>query len=156
MKGRFIGSIVFVLFIFSSTFVYGAIPAQEREALIALYNATQGDRWTNNSGWKTPPLHTDGFAMPGTEDSWYGITAGSNVNALHLDTNYLDGPIPPELGNLGNLTYFFLQNNQLSGPIPPELGNLSNLQEFFIFNNKLSGPIPPELGTMRILQYVRL
>lgn len=31
-----------------------AIPATERAALIALYNSTDGDNWTNNSGWKTP------------------------------------------------------------------------------------------------------
>ena len=41
-----------------------AIPPSERAALIALYNSTNGDGWTDKSGWKTPPLDTDGFAMP--------------------------------------------------------------------------------------------
>jgi hypothetical protein len=48
-----------------------ATPASERAALIALYNAANGDNWYGNSGWKTPPLHTDGLAMPGTEDEGY-------------------------------------------------------------------------------------
>ena len=51
-----------------------AIPAIERAALIALYTSTDGDQWTDNSGWKEPPLAADGFALPGTEGTWYGIT----------------------------------------------------------------------------------
>ncbi len=48
---------------------YTPIPQIEREALIALYNDTDGNNWTDNSGWKAPPL-SDGFAMPGTECDW--------------------------------------------------------------------------------------
>lgn len=48
------------------------VTSKERAALIAFYNNTDGDNWTDNSGWKTPPLHSDGFAMPGTEGSWFG------------------------------------------------------------------------------------
>ena len=48
------------------------VPSKERTALIAFYNNTDGDNWPDNSGWKTPPLHSDGFAMPGTEGSWFG------------------------------------------------------------------------------------
>jgi len=48
------------------------VPSKKRAALIAFYNNTDGDNWTDNSGWKTPPLHFDGFAMPGTEGSWFG------------------------------------------------------------------------------------
>ena len=52
------------------------ITTPQRQALIALYNATGGDSWTNNSGWKTAPLYPDGFALPGTEGTWYGLTVG--------------------------------------------------------------------------------
>jgi hypothetical protein len=48
------------------------VPSIKRAALIAFYNNTDGDNWTDNSGWKTPPLYSDGFAMPGTEGSWFG------------------------------------------------------------------------------------
>jgi len=48
------------------------VPSKKRTALITFYNNTDGDNWTDNSGWKTPPLHSDGFAMPGTEGSWFG------------------------------------------------------------------------------------
>ena len=40
----------------------------EREALIALYISTDGINWGNKDGWKTPPLHTDGFADPCTDE----------------------------------------------------------------------------------------
>ena len=56
------------------------IPVEERNALIELYNNTNGDNWTcwNNptndaKKWKIPPLHTDGFSMPGTECGWNGV-----------------------------------------------------------------------------------
>jgi hypothetical protein len=66
-----------------TNFVLGVIPASERAALIALYNSTTGDSWSNNSGWKTPPLHTDGFAMPGTEGRWSGVVlSGDNVSRI--------------------------------------------------------------------------
>ena len=40
----------------------------------------------------------------------------------------MSGGIPPELGNLANLTQLWLYGNELSGGIPPELGNLANLE----------------------------
>jgi len=45
---------------------FGRDTPEERGALIALYNSTNGDGWNNNTGWKTPPLADDGFALPGT------------------------------------------------------------------------------------------
>jgi hypothetical protein len=107
-----LSKLVFILFILLlSTLGYlhsavAAIPAIEREALIALYNSTDGDNWTNNSGWKEPPLDSDGFAMPGTENTWYGITIYSGrVKRVGLSSNQLSGRIPPELGNLTSLTF---------------------------------------------------
>ena len=109
--------------------VHADIPASERAALIAFYNSTSGDNWTDKSGWKEPPLHGDGFAMPGTECSWYGVQCtGDFVTGLLLDYNRLSGSLPTELGNLANLQELSLNFNQLSGSIPAELGNLVNLQ----------------------------
>ena len=58
---------------------------------------------------------------------------------LYLGGNQLSGGIPPELGNLANLTKLNLSGNQLSGEIPPELGNLANLQELYLHGNQLNG-----------------
>jgi len=138
-------------------FIHGAVPASERAALIALYNATNGDNWSNNRGWKTSPLHSDGFTMPGTEDSWFGISIRENhVWRIALGANQLSGSIPPELGNLSDLYKLDLNSNYLNGSIPPELGNLRNLEELWLYTNPLSGSIPLELGKLRNLIYLVL
>ncbi|MXX56090.1 MAG: hypothetical protein F4106_09085 [Gemmatimonadetes bacterium] len=72
----------------------------------------------------------------------------SNLTALHLRYNSLTGPIPPELGNLANLTRLDLSPNAFTGPIPAELGNLVNLEELDLGGHDLTGPIPPELGRL--------
>ena len=97
----------------------------DRDALVALYNATDGANWTNNTNWL-------GDAPIG---QWYGVTtnASGRVTELDLKENWLSGTIPPALGNLANLTILVLYNNQLSGTIPSALGNLANLQRLFLW-----------------------
>ena len=136
-----------------------AIPASERQALIAFYNATTGDLWSNNSGWKTPPLAPDGFAMPGTEETWAGVTvdvANSTVTQLNLIYNNLSGSIPSAIGDLDGLLYLDLSGNSLSGSIPTELGGLTNLQYLSLYSNQLNGAIPSSLGGLANLNTLML
>jgi Leucine-rich repeat (LRR) protein len=72
----------------------------------------------------------------------------TNLTYLSLGFNQLTGEIPPEIGNLTNLTNLVLWGNQLTGSIPPEIGNLTNLTELYLFNNELTGSIPPEIGNL--------
>lgn len=125
-----------------------AIPNSEREALIALYNATGGANWTNNSGW---------LGAVGTECGWYRVSCtNDHVSSLDLGVNQLSGSIPTQLGQLSQLQYLSLSNNQLSGAIPSELGQLSQLQTLYLSGNQLSGSIPIELGQLNQLQYLDL
>ncbi len=136
--------------------VLAAVSGTDRAALIDLYNATNGDSWTNNTGWKTAPLHTDGFALPGTENTWFGVTTdGTNTNVLNvsLPGNNLVGTLPASLGNLTNLQELILYSNQLSGSIPASFGSLSNLVTLNLSGNQLSGSVPAELGNLNNLQY---
>ena len=67
----------------------------DREALVALYDATDGDDWNDNTNWNSDkPL-----------DQWYGIRTDNNgrVIWISLHSNILTGSIPPELGDLANL-----------------------------------------------------
>lgn len=115
------------------------ISAIEHQALVALYESTSGASWANNLGW----LETH------TPCSWYGVHCqNGTVFGLNFDGNRLAGSIPPELGDLSNLTYLVLQGNWLSGTIPGELGNLYGLRILELNDNYLSGPIPPELGNL--------
>ena len=112
----------------------------ERAALEALYHATGGPSWTDNTNWlSNAPV-----------GEWFGVTtdASGRVTALDLPGNGLSGPIPVELGALTNLVRLALWDNQLSGPIPPQLGNLTNLTDLALWGNRLSGPILPQLGSL--------
>ena len=120
----------------------------DREALVALYNATDGENWPLNEKWLSDaPL-----------GEWYGVTTldDGRVTGLNLGTNGLSGEIPPELGSLSNLTYLYLDTNDLSGEIPAELGSLSNLRTLGLSYNDLSGEIPAELGSLSNLLLLEL
>ena len=109
----------------------------DRDVLVALYHATDGANWENNTNWLTD----------NDLSTWHGVrVVNGQVVVLSLGSNNLSGSIPPELGNLVNLERLGLGNN-LSGSIPPELGNLVNLERLGLGYN-LSGSIPPELGNL--------
>ena len=123
-------------------------PLSDRDILVALYDATGGSNWTNNTNWLSDePIGT-----------WHGVTTNSDgrVTSLTLYGNGLSGSIPPELGGLESLTTLSLYGNGLSGSIPPELGGLESLMHLHLSGNRLSGPIPPELGDLESLTYLYL
>lgn len=157
MKKQIILFIITFIFFQFLGFIHGAIPASERAALIALYNSTNGDNWINNSEWKTPPLHTDGFAMPGTELYWFGVEGyRDHVTCIEIYSNKMIGNIPSQLGNLSQLNTLILDFNQLSGRIPYQLGNLSKMDFIELSHNQLSGSIPSQLGNLRNMRYLEL
>ena len=88
-------------------------PETDREALVALYNATNGENWENSDNWLSDtPL-----------GEWHGVTtnADGRVTLLNLSRNKLSGEIPAELGNLSNLIGLVLNDNKLSGCVPGSL-----------------------------------
>jgi len=80
----------------------------------------------------------------------------TNLTYLNLGYNQLTGEIPPEIGNLTNLTSLYLFYNELTGSIPPNIGNLTNLERLIINNNQLTGSIPPEIGNLTNLTDLEL
>ena len=120
--------------------------ADDRSALEALYDATDGANWRSNDNWKTDePL-----------GQWFGVTTDSagRVTDLRLDTNELSGTIPDQLGNLTSLETLILVTNELSGTIPDQLGNLTSLKRLSLGDNQLSGTIPDQLGNLTSLETI--
>ena len=128
--------------------LYGTILQSDKDALLALYNTTDGTNWNQNIGWNTnDPVY-----------DWYGISMrGNRVSKIQLNNNELNGNLPPEIGNLTGLTEIHIYgNNQLSGNIPSEIGNLTLLKYLYLKNNNLSGNIPDEIGNLSNLEYINL
>ena len=116
----------------------------DRAALVALYNATGGADWTNNTNWLSNEALSEWHRVETDEDG--------RVTALNLGVNKLSGEIPAELANLTKLQELSFSINTLSGEIPAELGNLINLQSLSLSANTLSGEIPAELGNLTNLE----
>ena len=100
----------------------------DRRALIALYNATNGPNWFQNTNWLSDkPLN-----------KWHGVEATTNsdvVLSLYLYTNLLTGTIPSEFGNLSSLRNLEINHNNLTGELPSSLTNLSSLINFRFQSN---------------------
>ncbi|KAG0474015.1 hypothetical protein HPP92_015872 [Vanilla planifolia] len=74
-----------------------------------------------------------------------------NLSQLHLEENFIAGPIHPNISSLVNLTYLNLSNNVLNGSIPPEISGLRRLERLYLSNNRLTGEIPSSIGEIHHL-----
>lgn len=75
----------------------GQVPQKERDALVSLYQSTDGDNWFNRYGW----LNGDPCI-----DEWHGIycSAGNtHVQVIFLVENELAGTLTPSLSDLTEL-----------------------------------------------------
>ena len=125
-----------------------AVLAAEKGVLEALYNATGGASWTDNTSWLSE--------MPVGE--WHGVTtdATGRVSELLLRSNNLTGGIPAELGNLTSLVRLDLGQNRLTGGIPASMDNLTHLVFLDLDGNQLSGALPSWLGDLTSLEHLLL
>ena len=106
--------------------IIGGVPKAEYDALVALFNSTDGNNWTNKTNWLSDKPVKD----------WYGVylDAFGNVSTLSLLSNNLKGSIPDEFINLTKL-----KNVYLSGNFICDLPDLSSIQytNFYIGSNCL-------------------
>ena len=80
---------------------------EERDILIAFYNAMGGDGWNNKTNW--------GSDQPLNE--WYGVGLDEtgHVRNLILSNNNLIGKIPAVLSGLKHVVEIYLSNNHITG-----------------------------------------
>ncbi len=155
---RFLGIFALLSTFLLANSTQAAIPSSEREALLALYQSTNGDGWADQTNWlKSPGTFNDS----GTECSWYGVTCDSGettVVRFEASENGLVGPLPSDLAKLVNLQTLDLNRNDLGGEIPPELGSLTKLEYLDLSHNvpTLVGTIPPEFSALISLRELRL
>ena len=81
-------------------FLFAAAPAaaqgsvaMDRAALVALYDATGGSTWTNNTNWSTAA----------DLSAWHGVITDSDGRVTNLNLGYNERIDPVELGNLTSL-----------------------------------------------------
>lgn len=134
--------------------LWGPLPQRERQALVDLFQATNGTEWTRSEGW---------LGRPGTECDWSGVECACHsaiggpcpfVFGIELPRNNLQGRLPRSLGNLRNLRRLDLSLNRLQGPLPREIGALRKLKFLELSGNSLSGEIPPEIGKLSWLSWL--
>lgn len=145
--------------------------ASAREALIELYNATDGPNWKNNENWcSDKPL-----------DEWYGIetrgypyvyflmlhvnnlkgtlpkgflTKLGPCNDVSLSTNQLNGQLPEDIAVNLSAEQLHFSNNNYTGTLPAKVFKLPYLKSFSAGSNKLTGTIPE--GAAYLMQYNQL
>lgn len=110
------------------------VPIEERNALIALYRATQEEGpWYNSRNWDTnQPVET-----------WQGVTVVNNhVYMLNLSYSNMKGTIPDISGLKNHLVSLRLSGNKLSGSLE-NLGKLTALTSLSIDSNLFDSTLEP-------------
>lgn len=110
-----------------------AVPVDQCEALVAIYQATNGPEWDNQTGW--------------LEDAdvcqWYGVSCDAGtIVALDLFGSNLSGSLPLEIGGFPDLKTLTINDNALTGPIPLTITFL-DLDLFHFHNTSLCEPADP-------------
>lgn len=125
--------------------VFAQVSAKEKQALLDIYIATNGEKW----------IHTWDINLPVAD--WQGVSVKENkVTGISLLFNNIEGTLPASIGDLENLEVFELAFNKLKGNIPSSIGKLTKLQVLSFNGNFLSGSIPASIGNLTALKELHL
>ena len=104
----------------------------------ALYVATNGETWFNNTGWmKGDPCN----------DLWHGLYCLSGrVLQINMVSNNMTGSLPAKLAEADMLQVVRLYTNFLTGPLPQEILQMKSLQILDLNTNMLTGPFPQSIS----------
>ncbi|MBP5550321.1 MAG: hypothetical protein J6X63_07615, partial [Bacteroidales bacterium] len=120
--------------------------AVEREALIAIYNALDGDNWTNNENWCSDKPVGD----------WENVHTDSDGYVVSLELYFIGatGDIPTQIGDLTNLVRLRIGDSEILS-IPPQIGNLKKLEWLDIGGHQIIS-IPKEIDNLINLKYLSI
>ena len=109
------------------------INSEDAAQLKKLYDATNGNQWSNNTNWNNLAIL-----------DWYGIKWTINqdeccVESIELKSNGMTSNLPTDL-KFPFLQTLLLSNNQLNGQIPDF--DFPELKSLYLSNNKFVGNIP--------------
>jgi len=136
------------LLVWGCSAAQAALPPHQKQALLDLYQATQGPLWRQAANW----LQGDPC-----QQRWQGVSCsadGHSVIGLHLPGNRLQGTLPDTFAALDTLESLDLRGNLgLTGPLPP-LNALPALTQLNLSFNQFSGPLPTPLRMPRLQSLV--
>lgn len=140
---------------------------RERQALIAIYKALDGDNWTNNQNWcSDKPL-----------SEWSGVDVNSAGSVFTLSLSGVSGKLPEEVGQLSNLAGIYITGlngfstalyncsrlQVISFNMPNNcswsydgIGNLSNLRSLTLFSPGSQTPLSAEVGQCTNLETLQV
>ena len=99
-------------------------------ALVALYNATNGPGWKNNTNWLRKPIN-----------EWYGVHLSyGRVTLIDLHNNNLQGEVPDAIKNLKELLEINLSENEITS-IPKSITDIEGIK-FINFNYNALTSVP--------------
>lgn len=141
--------------------IFAQVSANDKQVLLDLYVATQGENWISTWDTNEPVEHWKGVTVE--KDQIVGISLLFNnmegelpaslgtlteLRILELSFNRISGTLPESLGNLENLEVLAFNGNNLSGSIPASFAQLNQLKQLHLSSNKLSGDIPSSIGDL--------
>lgn len=156
--------VILILICFGSNAFSQECYLQDWEALKGLYLSTNGDNWTDTTGWTyiknatgpnvdCPPSNLKGISL--TISDYFdiagrGIVIIKSVADIILNGNNLTNNLDSTIGNFPYLQNLYLSENYLDGYIPKEIGSLSSLVNLDLRSNNLTGEVPNELSNLNI------
>ena len=117
------------------------------DALISIYNESNGSSWTNNMGW------SDGASGNACDIcDWYGVVCDGfgRVKELNLGNNNLTGSLSSAIGDLTTIKRINIPTHSMSGAIPNVFSDLDRLLYFDLSGGSFTGSIPDFTGLITL------
>jgi Leucine-rich repeat (LRR) protein len=145
--------LTFILCTMYQPYVHSLVSRSDKDALFALYNATDGINWDySDVGFSSSWDFTSGSDP--CLNSWQGVSCAPKFKIIGLsllDMN-LKGTLPIEIGELTDLqSLSVLTNEALSGSIPSAIGSLVAITYLQLTLLNISGVLPSAICSLSSL-----